>query len=59
MSNHRKFLDHVTLISWIFLKFLEVVGIIEIFLFNWDSLHAKAEQPLQDTELQEKESKKY
>ena len=59
MSNHRKFLDHVTLISWIFLKFLEVVGIIEIFLFNWDSLHAKAKQPLRGMELQEKESKKY
>ena len=30
MSNHTKFLGHVTLISWIFSKFSPVVGIIEI-----------------------------
>ena len=30
-SNHTKFLDHVTLISWTFLKFSPVLGIIEIW----------------------------
>ena len=30
MSNHTKFLDYVTLILWIFLKFSPVVDIIEI-----------------------------
>ena len=42
------------------LKNLKGYGLLKqtIFYFNWDSLHARPEQPLQGMELQEKETQK-